>query len=145
MEIFCLAMDTHATRSKNSSTNTVLPKKLSLNDMSTDFDRTLSSGSQLRRVCSTCNTPRAFSYNQRNCHSCRSEFVVWYKRVTTTGWVRPRMPPNQDIAGRYVQCKHFLQEKRCVKTPCAFAHGEDELEIWELCRVKSKFPHVRLH
>ena len=141
----CFGLDTQTTRSKNSfSSGTALPKKVSLDDMPTDFDHIFSSGSHLRLICPTCNTPRAFS-RVRNCHSCKSELVVWYRNVTTTIWTKPRMPPNRDITGPYLECKHFRQGQRCVKTPCKFAHGEVELEIWELCRLKSKFPPVKLY
>ena len=55
------------------------------------------------------------------------------------------MPPNQDVVGPYLQCKHFLMGKACVKTPCKFAHGDDELEIWDLLRGSSKFPVIKLY
>ncbi len=114
-DISCFGLDTQTTRSKNSSSSaTALPKKVSLDDMPTDFDHIFSSGSHLRLICPTCNTPRAFS-SVRNCHSCKSELVVWYRDVTTTSWTKPRMPPNRDITGPYLECKHFLQGQRCVK------------------------------
>ena len=108
-----------------------------LNDMSTDFDHVLSSRSRVRRVCPTCNTPRIFSYEAR-CHSCNSELVVWYKKINTTNWVQPRKP-RSDVSGAYLQCKHYAQGKICVKTPCKFAHGNDEVEIAELFRSKGAY------
>ena len=57
-------------------------------------------------------------------------------------WVKPRRAPS-DVLGPYRQCKHFIQGKMCVKTPCRFAHGEDEEEIWELCRLKSEYFEVK--
>ena len=111
-----------------------------LNDMSMDFDHVLLSRSRVRRVCPTCNTPRAFTYGAR-CHSCNSELVVWYKNINTTIWVQPRKPPN-DVSGAYIQCKHYAQGKTCVKTPCKFAHGQDEIEIWELFRSKGAYCQV---
>jgi hypothetical protein len=141
-----LVVDRQTLRSKGSpSTNAVQPKKVSLDNMSTAFDKNLSSGSHVRRVCPSCKTPRAFSCNVRSCHSCRSELVVWYRKNNTTCWTKPRMPPNQDVVGPYLQCKHFLMGKACVKTPCKFAHGDDELEIWDLLRGKSKFPVIKLY
>jgi hypothetical protein len=136
-------MNTHATRFMNSSsTNVALPKKdkISLHDMPTDYDRILSSGSQLRRVCTTCNTTRAFSL--RRCNSCKSRLLIWYRKVNTTNWINPRKPPNGIFRGRYVQCKDFRRGKVCVKTPCNFAHGQDEVEFWELCRLKGKFMYT---
>ena len=133
---FSVVMGINGKRSKNSSTNVVASKKVSLNDMPTDHDHVLSTGSHLRRICSSCNAPRVFSAS--SCKSCKSELVVWYRKVNTTIWKKPRMPPNPIVFGRYVQCKHFKMGKSCVKTPCKFAHGQDELEIWELCRVKGK-------
>lgn len=133
---FSVVMVINGKRSKNFSNNMVVPKKVSLNDMPTDHDRVLSTGSHLRRVCPSCNAPRAFSVPR--CKSCKSELVVWYRKVNTTIWSKPRMPPNQSVLGRYVQCKHFKMGKSCVKIPCKFAHGQDELETWELCRVKGK-------
>ena len=132
-------MGTNAKRSKNSSTNLVVPKKASVNDMPTNYDQALSTGSHLRRVCTSCNAPRPFSMFR--CDSCKSELVVWHRKVNTTIWTKPRMPPNHIVLGRYMQCKHFEMGKSCVKIPCKFAHGQDELEIWELCRVKGKHPY----
>ena len=140
-----LVLNTKATPSKNSpSTDAVQPKKdkVLLDKMSKDFDEQLSSGSKLRLVCPTCNTPCAFLYNERSCHSCKSELVVWCWNINTGFWTKPRMPPNKNIRGPYIQCKHFFG-KGCVKSPCGFAHGDDELETWELLRGKRKFSVIK--
>ncbi|XP_028391332.1 LOW QUALITY PROTEIN: uncharacterized protein LOC114516140 [Dendronephthya gigantea] len=110
--------------------------KRSLNDMPKDFDRVLSSGSRIRLLCPKCNTPRAFEVLK--CSSCDSELQIWYRKVSTTEWTKPRKPPTQEIRGPYEECKHYKQGERCVRTPCTFPHGPDELEIWELCRSRSK-------
>ena len=132
-------MGTNATQSKNSSTNVVAPKKgkVSFNDMPTDHDHVLSSGSHLRRVCCSCNAPREFSTSK--CNSCKGKLVIRYRKVNATVWTQPRMPPNHEE--RYVECQDFQNGKCCFKR-CNFAHGQDQLEIWELCRVKGKLIHV---
>ena len=124
------------------SANAVSPVEVTPNDMSTVFDHVLASGSHLRRVCPTCKTPRAFSHDLR-CGSCNSELVVWYKKISTTTWVQPRRPPDK-VYGPYLQCKHFIMGKMCVKTPCRYAHGQDEVDIWNLCRSKGGCCQVKL-
>ena len=123
-------MDTQTTQSKN---------KVSLNDMSNAFDQILQSGSRVRRVCPTCNTPRAFSYSRRFCHLCNSEFVIWVKKIDTTNWIQQRKPP-KGVVGRYQLCKHFLIAQKCAKVPCTFAHSQDEMDVWKLCSVTSTYP-----
>ena len=142
--MFRLVMNTQPTQSKNSLSNTAGGKKEgSLNDMPTVLDHSLSTGSLVRCVCPKCNTPRVLSVNIRNCHSCNSQLVIWCRKVGTSSWTQPRKPP-KDVSGPYQQCKHFLRGKQCVKFPCKFAHGRDEMEIWDLCRGKSKFACVKL-
>ena len=111
--------------------------------MTTAFDHALSTGSLLRCVCPKCNTPRVLLSSVRSCHSCKSELVISYRKVGSSSWTKPRKAPKH-VSGPYQQCKHFLQGKPCVKTPCKFAHGQDEVEIWELCRGKSKFAGGKL-
>ncbi|XP_028391343.1 uncharacterized protein LOC114516144 [Dendronephthya gigantea] len=106
-----------------------------LNDMPTDTDYILSSGSHLRSVCPKCNSPRTFEAER--CHSCKSKLVTWYRNVYTTKWTNPRKPPRKK-SRCYVECKYFKQGKRCFKTPCSFPHGQDELEVWELYRLCGK-------
>lgn len=105
-----------------------------LNEMSTDGDHILSTGSCLRRVCPTCNVPLSFS--AQTCNSCKNRIVnVWYKNVDTNSWTNPRKPPRCTPDSQpYVQCQNFAKGKKCVNTPCRFAHGQDEMEIWELYR-----------
>ena len=139
---FFIGMDSRARRfSCPSSGNVVQRKKarVSLNDMSTEFDHRLSTGSLLRRVCLTCHTPLILS--ARKCKSCKSKLaIIWYRRVDTTGWRNPRKPPIYIPYPRnYAQCKYFLKGKECVNNPCHFAHGKDELEIWELYRSRGNF------
>ena len=104
--------------------------------MPTDHDHVLSTGSHLRRVCSSCNAPREFSTSR--CNSCKGELVIRYRKVNTTNWTQPRMPPRQGLC---VQCKDFLKGKCCFKR-CNLAHGQDELEIWELCCVKGRLVYA---
>ena len=138
-----MLLDTRTIQSEKILTNPALSKKdkVDINDMPNNVDRVLSSGSLFRRVCPSCNTPQVIS--TQICPSCKRELVIWYKKVGTSRWVNQRKPPS-DVLGRYVQCKHFLLGKRCVKYPCTFAHGQDELEIWELSRRKGKFSSVKL-
>ena len=96
--------------------------------MPENFDQVLSSGSRLRRVCPTCNIPRAFS--SQICSSCNSRLVIWYKNVNKSNWTNPRKPPKGVTKG-FEQCKGFEQGNKCVETQCTFAHGQDELEIWK--------------
>ena len=70
--------------------------------------------------------------------------MICYREVGTSSWIEPRKAP-KDVSGPYKQCKHFRQSKRCVKTACTFAHGQDELEIWKLCREKSTLGSVKLY
>lgn len=135
-------MDSRARRFSCPSSGNVVQKKksrVSLNDMSTEFDHVLSTGSLLRRVCLTCHTPLTLS--ARKCKSCKSKLVIiWYRRVDTTGWRNPRRPPIYIPYPRnYAQCKYFLKGEECVNNPCCFAHGKDELEIWELYRSRGNF------
>lgn len=66
---------------------------------------------------------------------------MWYRDSNATKWINPRKPPKECIlTGRYVECKYFQQGEMCVETPCKFAHGRDELEIWKLCHYKGNFP-----
>ena len=109
--------------------------KVPFNDMPTDHDHVLSTGSHLRRVCTSCNAPQVFAMSR--CDSCKSELVIRYRKVDRTIWTQPRMPPNRIELGRYVLCNHFKKGERCYRN-CTKAHGQDELEIWELCRVKGK-------
>lgn len=134
-------MNAQSTQTKNSSSNLVLPGKghSSLNDMPTVLDHVLSTGTIVRCVCPKCKNPRVVS--KRNCHSCGSELVIFCQEVGTSDWTQPRKAP-KDISGSYQQCKYFLKGKDCVRTPCTFAHGQDELEIWKLCRKKSKFSSI---
>ena len=142
--MFRLVMNTQPTQPKNSLSNTAGGKKGgSLNDMPTVLDHYLSTGSLVRCVCPKCNTPRVLPVSIRNCHSCNSQLVIWCRKVGTLSWSQPRKPP-KDVSGPYQQCKHFRQGKQCVKFPCKFAHGRDEMEIWDLCRGKSKFACVKL-
>lgn len=136
-------MNAQSMRTKNSSSDLVLPDKgqSSLDDMPPVLDHRLSTGSILRCVCPKCKNPRVVSI--RNCHSCGNELVIWLKDGTSN-WTQPRKAP-KDVSGPYQQCKHFLQRKHCAKTPCTFAHGRDELEIWELCRKESKLCSVKLY
>ena len=134
-------MNTQSTKPKNYSSSPAGGKG-SLDNMPTNFDRTLSTGSLLRCVCPKCNTPRVVSSGMRSCHSCKSELVIWYRKVGTSSWIEPRKAP-KDVSGPYQQCKHFLQRMPCVKYPCKFAHGQDEVEIWDLHRGKSKFAYVK--
>ena len=69
--------------------------------------------------------------------------MIWYREFGTSSWIQPRKAP-KDVSGPYKQCKHFRQDKHCVKTLCTFAHGQDELEIWKLCREKSTLGSVKL-
>ena len=70
--------------------------------------------------------------------------MIWYREFGTSSWIQPRKAP-KDVSGPYKQCKHFRQDKHCVKTLCTFAHGQDELEIWKLCREKSTLGSVKLY
>ena len=49
--------------------------------MTTAFDHALSTGSLLRCVCPKCNTPRVPFSSVRSCYSCKSELVIWYRKV----------------------------------------------------------------
>ena len=135
-------MDSRARRSSDPSSGNALQRKkarVSLNDMSTKFDHVLSTGSLLRRVCPTCYIPLTLS--ARKCNSCKSKVVlIFYKNFETTGWTNPRKPPIYiPYPHHYSQCKDFLKGKECANNPCGFAHGQDELEIWELYRSKGNF------
>ena len=132
LAISCLVLDAQAAPSKTTFRASGIP---SLNNMPESFDHILKSGSHLRRVCPKCKTPQAIRVQK--CYSCQSELEVWFKKVDTKDWVQTRKPP-KNVLGAYILCKHFQQGKRCVKSPCRFAHGRDEQEIWELCRVKGK-------
>ncbi|CAB4003242.1 probable helicase with zinc finger domain isoform X2, partial [Paramuricea clavata] len=112
--------------------NKVNNVKTSLDDTPTNFDHVLSTGSHLRRICPTCNTPQVFS--SQICNSCKSRLVLWYREVNTSNWTNPRKPPK--CTAEPYQCKHFKKSKKCVKIPCMFAHGQDEAEIWTLCYGK---------
>ena len=138
-------MDSRARRSSYPSSGNALQRKkarVSLNDMSTEFDHVLSTGSRLRRVCPTCYIPLMLS--ARKCNSCKSKVVlIFYKNFETTGWTNPRKPPIYIPYPRhYSQCKDFLKGKECANNPCGFAHGQDELEIWELYRSRGNFSEL---
>ena len=136
----CLVLGTQSPTSSDFSFFNVIRTrkgKISLNDMPADFDHILSSGSQLRRVCTTCHAPQVFS--RKTCGSCKSRLLIWLRKVNTSNWINPRKPPNDVPRGRYVQCKDFRRGEVCGKTPCSFAHGQDEEEYWELCRLKGNF------
>ena len=81
---------------------------------------------------------RVFSHHGHACHVCGSELVVWHRKNETSEWAKVRLPPKEVTSAPFVQCKHFMQGKRCLRNPCNFAHGEEELEIWEICRSKGK-------
>ena len=125
-----------------SSTGRQLPStrsKLSMNEMPTHMDEHLSSGSVVRRFCPKCSSPRAVKSQTKKCHICQSELKLVYRKANSTNWLEPRKPPETVKPGKYLQCKHFQLGRTCLKTPCTFAHGQDEVEIWELCRGKSTF------
>ena len=105
-----------------------------LSEMPTDCDEILSTGSCLRRVCPSCNIPLLFK--ERSCNSCKNTLTsIWYKNVDIDSWKNPRKPPKcVPLSQPYLQCENFVKGKKCLKSPCTFAHGQDELEIWQLCR-----------
>ena len=104
-----------------------------MDEMSSALDQKLNSGSLLRCICPICCSPRAVSARLAKCHKCQSNHELWYKKVGGIIWTKPRAPP-PDVKGRFILCKHYVIGKSCVKTPCSFAHGQDEIDIWDIWR-----------
>lgn len=91
------------------------------------------------------NLKRAASIYEKSkaCKGCenrsRLKYAVWSDNSKQWQLIRPYPADKVPAKVAFKECAHYSTNKTCVKTPCAFAHGQQELIMWTMEREGSKF------
>ena len=75
----------------------------------------------------------------RFCEECGTlKYAAWNKNHSRWQVMRPyprfKLPPR----ATFDVCKHFASSRQCLKEPCTFPHGEQEIIMWTLERQGRK-------
>ena len=91
------------------------------------------------------NFKRAASISEKNkaCKGCENrsklKYAIWSDISKQWQVIRPypaeKVPPNVAFS----QCRQYAVNIPCLRTPCSFAHGEQELQMWTLEREGGMF------
>lgn len=80
--------------------------------------------------------------NPNPCLKCKKHSKILYGtwRASRKEWLVMRpYPKDVNFNVPFQLCWHFRTGVRCQKSPCTFAHGEEELNFWTLKRRSGRF------
>lgn len=77
------------------------------------------------------------------CKGCenrsRLKYAVWSDNTKQWELIRPYPAKYVPAKVAFKECKQYSANRPCLKTPCSFAHGQQELVMWTMEREGSKF------
>ena len=84
--------------------------------------------------------PASVSHKAKPCKGCenRSKLKYAFWSVIWKRWEEIRPYP-KDINVRFKVCRLYSKRNRCLKIPCSFPHGEQELTMWTMEREGGKW------
>ena len=84
--------------------------------------------------------PASVSHKAKPCKGCenRSKLKYAFWSVIWKRWEEIRPYPKDLNIIRFKVCRLYSKRNRCLKIPCAFAHGEQELTMWTMEREGGK-------
>lgn len=93
------------------------------------------------------NLKRPASINEKikACKGCenrsRLSYAIWSSTNKEWQKIRP-YPTKVPVQVAFKVCKQYDINKQCLRTPCSFAHGEEELLMWTLEREGGTFAKI---
>ena len=76
------------------------------------------------------------------CKGCENrsklKYAVWSDNRKRWQLIRP-YPEKVRVNVAFKECKHYASNLPCLKKPCLFAHGQQELTMWTMEREGGKF------
>lgn len=77
------------------------------------------------------------------CKGCeirsRLKYAVWSDNSKQWELIRPYPAERVKASVAFKECAQYSSNRPCLKTPCSFAHGQQELLMWTMEREGSKF------
>ncbi len=77
------------------------------------------------------------------CKGCeirlRLKYAVWSDNSKQWELIRPYPAESVKASVAFKECAQYSSNRPCIKTPCSFAHGPQELLMWTMEREGSKF------
>jgi len=90
------------------------------------------------------NLKRAASIAEKikACKGCENRsklrYAVWNDKSKQWQIIRP-YPEKVPAKVAFSECRQHIMNIPCLRTPCSFAHGQEELLMWTLEREGGKF------
>ena len=90
------------------------------------------------------NIRRAASIHERHkaCKDCeirsKLRYAFWSNNGKQWEMIRPYPAGKVPANVAYKECRQFANNTPCLRTPCSFAHGQQELLMWTLEREGGK-------
>ncbi len=79
----------------------------------------------------------------KTCKGCeirsRLKYAVWSDNSKQWELIRPYPAERVKASVAFKECAQYSSSRPCLKTPCSFAHGQQELLMWTMEREGSKF------
>ena len=85
--------------------------------------------------------PASIYEKTKACKGCenrsRLKYAVWSDNSKQWQLIRP-YPAEVSAKVAFKECAQYVSNKPCLKTPCSFAHGQLELNMWTMEREGGK-------
>ena len=79
----------------------------------------------------------------KSCKGCenrlRLKYAFWSDSSKQWELIRPYPAEKVPANIAFKECAQYATNRPCLKTPCSFAHGQQELLMWTMEREGSKF------
>ena len=82
------------------------------------------------------------------CKGCENrsklKYAFWSDIWKQWELIRP-FPKEVEKFVAFKECRQYSKHERCLRIPCLFAHGEQEVTMWTMERERGKYQRNALH